>query len=91
MTNIFSNNNPYNQPPRMPKPAQIEAPSINPQAPMAKPMVKSPLVSDMAKPSSVQGKIAGSFKKGGKVKKTGIYKLHKGEFVKKALEKHKEN
>lgn len=27
------------------------------------------------------GAIQGSFKKGGKVKKTGIYKLHKGERV----------
>jgi len=26
-------------------------------------------------------KVAGSFKSGGKVKKTGIYKLHKGETV----------
>jgi len=27
------------------------------------------------------GRILGSFKKGGKVKKTGLYKLHKGENV----------
>ena len=27
------------------------------------------------------GRVMGSFKKGGKVKKTGVYKLHKGERV----------
>lgn len=34
-----------------------------------------------------KSKILGSFKKGGKVKKTGIYKLHKGEKVVKAKKK----
>lgn len=32
-------------------------------------------------PSGDCGKVQGSYKKGGKVKKTGIYKLHKGERV----------
>jgi hypothetical protein len=37
-------------------------------------------------PGPVQRPIA-SMKKGGKVKKTGLYKLHKGETVKKAKSK----
>lgn len=32
-------------------------------------------------PKSLAEMVKGSFKKGGKVKKTGIYKLHKGEKV----------
>lgn len=35
----------------------------------------------------IVSKPLGSYKNGGKVKKTGIYKLHKGETVKKAKKK----
>lgn len=35
----------------------------------------------MGKAGVNKNKVLGSYKKGGKVKKTGLYKLHKGEKV----------
>lgn len=38
-------------------------------------------VSTRTGPDMNRGRVLGSFKKGGKVKRTGLYKLHKGELV----------
>jgi hypothetical protein len=71
--------------PQMPSPLGRPAgPVMPPQAPVVQGgMGQGQIPQDpRMQPPVVQGpRMLGSFKKGGKVKKTGAYKLHKGEKV----------
>jgi hypothetical protein len=54
----------------------------DPQAPIKSLMANAPKVGgQMGENARMKRELLGSFKKGGTVKKTGIYKLHKGEEV----------
>jgi hypothetical protein len=54
----------------------------DPQAPIKSLMAKAPKATgQMGENARMKRELLGSFKKGGHVKKTGIYKLHKGEEV----------
>ncbi len=63
------------------KPTQPSAPK-DPEAPIKGLMKNAPMPGgQIGENARLKRELLGSFKKGGHVKKTGVYKLHKGEEV----------
>lgn len=88
LSSIFSWNKPKGDVQSIPKPV----PPTDPEAPIKSLMRNAPKIGGQIGENARmrQELLDGSFKKGGKVKKTGLYQVHKGEEVipkKKAMSK----